>query len=322
MEQNNNQKAAALDDLKIVFDDIYSRINEKADKRAYQEFAKNQVKFATTSEIITLIPTGKTLTLLPFEYGVSLCAYYKNGDNSIYKGFVKGNEKLPWDIIDCRYILNLNRLFDDSNTAYTSLTKIPKVINTSNAISLGNFFSNQAQISTVPAFDDLSKCKNISYMFEFCANLREVPDFPHSSENINVRGMFNQCHKLEKAPKIYGYIEDASHMFNCCESLKEVPEYDLSRCKNMNAMFYNCKSLPSEFPWAIDLQGLPNGEDCRGGIGSMFGCSSVKKIKLKNVPQSLNPDNPDNVLNGSTLKSCLGYSSSDNVEITIENYRD
>lgn len=69
-------------------------------------------------------------------------------------------------------------------------------------------------------------------------------------------------------------VQDATSMFEGCAALKELPDIDTSRTKVMNRMFYGCKSLPSKFPWHINLTSVSKVED----LQDMFKESSVEEV--------------------------------------------
>ncbi len=272
------------------------------------EVNSRKTEFATDEDIQNLIPekNQSTLVLTPtYSEQILLSDYDENMNDK-----VDSTGKLPWDVIDFKYVTSAKFLFDKASW---QLSSTPKLINTQNVRSFYNAFSAKSSLINIQAFDNLESCKNLYGAFNMCNNLENVPDFPKISYEADCSWMFGNCESLQKAPAIAGYMGKTSYMFDGCRKLVTVPEYDLSSCKEMKNMFYNCESLTGEFPWEIDLSSIKDVSN----MSSMFGNTGITKITFKNVRKALNPDEADNTLNGSSLASHIGLP---NAEIIVKNY--
>lgn len=74
-------------------------------------------------------------------------------------------------------------------------------------------------------------------------------------------------------------LHTIEEMFKDCFCLTNIEEFDISKVSNMRAAMENCRSLPKEFPWVIDLGEIAD----TGWLKDMFSGSSVTKVNFKNV---------------------------------------
>lgn len=269
-----------------------------------------KTEFATEEEINSLVPTSNknVLILNPTTDNTPYFSHYNDKAWDI----VKSTGRLPWDEIDFSYITKAQFTFNTSNVG--NLTEAPVITNLENIRSCRYLYYYQEKLESVSPLDSLINCDDFYQAFAGCQNLKSVSDFKVAYK-ADCSWAFYYCKSLTKAPNISGKIGKANCMFEDCPNLTDVPEYDLSACKDMYCMFYGCSGLKGEFPWEIDLSSVKT----TGDLSSMFYNTGITKVTLKNVPQSLNPDNPDNVLNGSTLSNVLGGNS---LEVIVKNYKD
>ena len=282
-------------------------------------------EFATSEEVKQLISSdlADTLELYDKQDIANAVNNYKVDGIShpaIYN-YIQENKKLPWKRIDYSYLTDASFSFG-SFSGHDIVTEAPKMIGTKNIKSFRNFYAYCYELTKIEAFDDLNNCNDFYYLFAGDSKLKEIPDFPRVAYKAYCGWMFYNCSCLIKAPAIPGTIGNAGDMFYGCEKLEEIPEYDLSHCEDMTCMFYGCKSLPEEFPWAIDLSAINPKPGMSRGISSMFAYDgNTSKVHFKNVHQAFNPDNPNNCLGGSTLESIV-FSGKQDVQVIIDNYLD
>ena len=281
-----------------------SAAKEQADKAKEQAaaVAPYEDMFATRPEVESLIPHEQILTF----YGDDERLSQKYKTYSEYESYLTVNKRLPWDVIDCSYRTKLDWLFSSSPEAY--LKELPKIINCEMVTSARNAFSSNLRV--VPKLK-FSKDVDMYYAFANNSYIQDASDI--EAPAVVGTYMFYFCGNLEKAPaKIKKLIGDCNSMFYYCKKLTSFPEYDTSQCTNMCSLFYGT-GLEGEFPWAIDLSSITK----TTGIGLMFSSTNITKVTFKNVRKVFNPDNPDNVLNGSTLATHIGNS---NIEVVVNNY--
>lgn len=91
-------------------------------------------------------------------------------------------------------------------------------------------------------------------------------------------------------------LHTIEEMFKDCFNLTNIEEFDISQVRNMRAAMENCRSLPKEFPWVIDLGEITD----TAWLKDMFSGSSVTKLTFKNV--------------SNYVRSKLGLEISDSIE--------
>lgn len=292
---------------------------EQGDKLCSLNEDVAHAELATDEEVKTLIPdASKAFTV--YDYIDVNNAIYRrwidneHGYDQTYAEYLKNTGKVPWDVIDCSYLIDATTMF----WPVDGIKYAPKLINTDIIETLHGLFMTRKDLLEVQPFDNLSSCENIEYIYEGCFNLKEIPDFPPMAPGVNCGCAFHTCRAMKHAPKINSRVGNAYHMFYGCTSLTTVPEIDLSLCTDMDCMFNFCPKLVGEFPWAIDLSSITEPEK----IEAMFSLTGITKVTFKNVPQIFNPDNPNNKLAGRTLGQWANTDSGVTFEATVENYLD
>lgn len=74
-------------------------------------------------------------------------------------------------------------------------------------------------------------------------------------------------------------IDSTSYMYYGCTDLKKLQPFDTSKIQDMRSMFEGCKSLPSVFPYIVDVAGVND----IAVLKDMFQNSSVGKVYFKNT---------------------------------------
>lgn len=133
---------------------------------------------------------------------------------------------------------------------------------------MAGMFSNNRKLTSVLGMGNITVLRNPKRLFENCWELTNAD--------------------LKEGLRLSG---DAMSVFNNCKKLTSLPYIDTSGVTNFNATWYGCESLPSIFPWTIDLENFPSmtsenpvqdGVYSHGFYG-MFTKSSVTKVTFKNA---------------------------------------
>lgn len=303
MSEENNEKVVALNDLKNVTDDIYAELGKKATAEHLRDAIRVLTpEYATDTEVEEmLIPKADKNMITPTENQWNAAQYAKMSWQE-YTEYINKNGRMPWDIINCEYLTNLEHRF-------YQLAAVPEFINYDMINSLAYAFES-CQFETAPEIKiEGSDPIDMTYTFYQCQNLKDLS--PLKVETITGEYAFANT-SIEKGPDVKKICGNCWNMFYGCHKLKELPEYDLSECTNMCGMF-SSTGLPEEFPWVIDLSNIRT----TSGIASMFSDTKVKKLKVKNVHPELNPDSPKSVLGTMSLGGWMG---SFDLEVEVENY--
>lgn len=192
----------------------------------------------------------------------------------MFDGCMAGGELellLPPEGIVAPKLTNISSMFNNAN----SLRIVP-MITTKNITNLNWAFDANWNIEYFPLWDT-SNVTSMNRMFQNAGNKHVTPK----------KG-------LRKIAQIKtSKVKDFTGTFSGCYNLQEVPELDTSNADCMAWMFLSCTSLPTEFPWIIDCSSITQisnpyvGEISPKGIYGMFSGSSVKKVKLLNLKESL-----------------------------------
>jgi len=125
---------------------------------------------------------------------------------------------------------------------YTTVTKLPFDIDTSQVTNMYAMFSNFYSLTTVPQMNT-ARVTNMDYLFNRCSSLTTVPSMD-TSQVTTMKSMFYECSSLTTAPQLdTRNVTDMNQMFRGCKTLKAVPKMDTRNVTNMWGMFYGCSSL-------------------------------------------------------------------------------
>ena len=84
-------------------------------------------------------------------------------------------------------------------------------------------------------------------------------------------------------------VDNTSYMYSGLDRLEKLQPLNLSKSKDMRCMFERCKTLPSVFPYVVDLSSIENLLSLQG----MFQDSSVWKVYCTNVQDKIADSLPE-----------------------------
>ena len=202
---------------------------------------------------------------------LSLIDWHKNGDK--INGIVCTGYTTKGQL---REVFKRFFIFDTTNAFlnFTQLLENPigeSVVGT----DVSNTFTGCTGITELESFS-APYAQNATNFAKNASHIAKVHDISMPNVN-NVASAFEGTVDLVSVESInFGKsITNASAMFKG-SGVHSVSEIKLGKATNITEMFANCKNLPEEFPWAIDVSSLV----ARDGILNIFKGSSVKKIKL------------------------------------------
>lgn len=194
---------------------------------------------------------------------------------SMFDGCMGGKGELelllPPEGIVAPKLTNISHMFNNAS----SLRVIP-MITTKNITNLDFAFDANRNIEYLPLWDT-SNVTSMNRMFQGAGN-----------NNVTPKKGLRKIAQIKTSK-----VKDFTGMFSQCYNLQEVPELDTSNAECMAWMFISCTSLPAEFPWVVDCSSITQisnpyvGEMSPKGNYGMFSGSSVKKVKLVNLKESL-----------------------------------
>jgi len=113
-------------------------------------------------------------------------------------------------------------------------------------------------------------------MFADCKSMKTVPQLPSMVNMTNLASMFKDCASLTDASSVTIKPNAATNeMFSGCTSLVTLP--NITSLANCTKMFYDCSSLPEEFPM-FEV----NNTTFKANHTDVFGGNcSVRKVKIK-----------------------------------------
>ena len=180
----------------------------------------------------------------------------------------------------------LYKMSDLYPETYQTMTECPEEYDTSGC-SLANYmFSGCARLTSVPTLN-LANCIAMGYMFQNCSSLISIQSL-NTSLNSVFAGMFSGCSSLTTL----GYMDTSN-----------VGVDHVIHGLGFALMFNNCTSLPSTFPWAINVEGLAwattTNADLGFAFGNMFQGSSVTEVTFSHASAAIRSV----LANGAVLKS-------------------
>ena len=187
--------------------------------------------------------------------------------------------------------------------------------NTSSATDMSFMFYLCRTLTTIDISKwDTSKVIKFNNIFDGCDNLQSVGNLSNLNLNnaIDIAFAFNRCEKItELDVSNWGLrkIDSMYALFNNCPNLREIhgiENWNLSSARNMNSMFYGCKSLVSLNISGWDTSNVKFMNNMFGGCESlttitgildfrscttyenMFNdCLKLTSVKVKNLPTDI-----------------------------------
>lgn len=208
---------------------------------------------------------------------------------------------------------------DDTSYMFCNCTKLKSIpeLDTSNVMDMRGMFKNCESLpETFPWYIDATKMDEIEKYRDMFRNsgvyhvyFKNPPDcvkdiIPVSAELMGLETASCAKHVLEPGlykmkdvfPETYRTdesfegpfgvlgLDTIEEIYDGCESLKTLVPFDTSLTKGFQRMFRGCKSLPEDFPYAVDVSSIEEA----GALQDMFDGSSVKRAWLASTaPQSL-----------------------------------
>ena len=153
-------------------------------------------------------------------------------------------------------------------------------------------------MTEIPADMDFSQLRSVDELFKGCKALKKV-DGLDISNAVSAAYIFQGCTSLEsvtnlKAPN----VTDWHGAFLLCPNLKEVCPIDMSRVTRCQHMFEGDMSLPSTWPWPMDLRAALHDSNMTT-INGVFSDTNVTNITIAEnlrIPSSAHDESKtDNV---------------------------
>ena len=134
-------------------------------------------------------------------------------------------------------------------------------------------------MTEIPADMDFSQLRSVDELFKGCKALKKV-DGLDISNAVSAAYIFQGCTSLEsvtnlKAPN----VTDWHGAFLLCPNLKEVCPIDMSRVTRCQHMFEGDMSLPSTWPWPMDLRAALHDSNMTT-INGVFSDTNVTNITI------------------------------------------
>ena len=202
------------------------------------------------------------------------------------------------DTLDTSKVTNMNSMFKDCS----KLISVPQM-DTSNVTDMDNMFSNCESIAIIPQINT-SKVTNMHNMFNNCISLTTVPQLD-TSNVTNTSNMFENTNITTVPQMNTSNVTSMNSMFSGCKNLVTVTQLNTSKANNMSNMFDGCTSLPATLPTIIDCSSIAD----TNSISNMFKNSSVTKVYLYNVNESLKSSITSSVLKGNDTLEIVFTSS-------------
>ena len=205
-----------------------------------------------------------TLDLSNFNTGNVTNMYYMFSGCASLASLTLGNNFTTDNVTDMKYMFS-----DCSNLTSLDLSSF----NTGNVVDMQYMFNNCAKLTSLDLSNfNTAKVTNMKYMFNGCTALTSLDVSNFNTANVeNMVWMFKQCTALtslnlnsfDSSNLLYIYS-----MFSGCSNLQSLSfgnNFNISKVKDMEFVFYNCSKLTSldlsSFNTAnvIDMHNLFNG---------------------------------------------------------------
>ncbi len=198
------------------------------------------------------------------------------------------------DSLDTSNVINMNKMFDNVlNVEELDLSSF----NTKNVQFMNNMFSNMTSLQTLDLhYFDTSSTKTINEIFSNDTNINEINMDNWDITQINSGGIFNHTHNLKKVSmKNWKLGENVPYGFgwswaanNSPLEILDVTGWDLSKTKNLTALFAGLKSLLEitgletwDTSKIVSFEHLFNGDESINMIDlHSFDSTSVKNMSL------------------------------------------
>jgi surface protein len=190
-----------------------------------------------------------------------------------------------------QYSNKLTNLYCTFSTC-NKLTNIYGIENwdVSNVKDFTSTFSGCNNLSVDLSNWDTSGAETMKYTFRG-VNLSNINGYENldTSNVTDIEGMFSACkdeyidisnYKLDKVTSVKSLFEDCTNL-STISSSEDI--FDAGMISKMSRMFYGCKSLPTVFPYIINVASISD----RYSISNMFLSSSVREVTLSNASPSL-----------------------------------
>lgn len=139
--------------------------------------------------------------------------------------------------------------------------------------------STYKTMTSVPANFDASKLRIADGLFEGCEALTDVNGLDLSNA-LSADHIFDGCTALKSVTGIVApKCESWAYAFYECKALTHVDQWDTFIVKNFSNMFAGCTSLPSTFPWTLDITNAT--QKSTKYTSHIFAFSSVTDVTLK-----------------------------------------
>lgn len=164
----------------------------------------------------------------------------------------------------------LYKMSDLYPETYQTMTECPEAYDCSQLTKTNGMFKNCTQLVEAPLIDLNNNKVLCGYMFQNCSSLTTV-QFANTSGTKGFSFMFDGCSALTSV----GFIDTSS-----------VDTAGLG----FNSMFDGCVSLPSTFPWTIDVGRLTQVADTGDidyAFGYMFHGSSVTEVTFSHASATI-----------------------------------
>ena len=228
--------------------------------------------------------------------------------NSMFEGCTSLPAEFPHRI-NCSSIEGNNlaeevgNMFKDSSVTKVQLANVPQELKSSITPQLLKG-DDSLTIEFIEVLDNERTIQNV-YSSNY-QTMTTITDTLDTSKVTNMNSMFKDCSKLTNVPQMNtSKVTSMNSMFSGCKNLVTVTQLDTSKANNMNNMFNGCTSLPATLPIIIDCSSIAD----TNSISNMFKNSSVTKVYLYNVNESLKSSITSSILKGNDTLEIVFTSS-------------